>query len=269
MTFANTVLNSGNFVFGATIGAAFTGVIAVMKVIMELIRKPTMIEEPLQYSEGVSDSVEHNNITWERLETKITVDDIKHVESETGLKLPKDYVECVLKYNGGKPEPYITKDEEYEFRELYSLNQKDSLNAIDRFHTMYSENSDIPRNFQGLVFPFASDSFGNDLCFKYKTKEDTEPTIIFVDHETLEDEYVASTFTELLNMLTKTSADIKENISESPQHKYSANPTRAALEIIAERSKLKEKKESKKPFNYMTADVRQALQNAKKAFEKD
>jgi len=135
-------------------------------------------------------------VRWTRLGNKITKEDIEYIEEETGLKLPKDYVACVLKHNGGRPYPSTTKDD-YIVHNLYSLSKQDSFPALYAFRERYKS------EFQGLLFPFAGDPGGNEYCFKYGTKNDTEPVVVFCDHETLDVEYVASNFTELLNMLVK------------------------------------------------------------------
>lgn len=135
-------------------------------------------------------------VEWSRVKQLITKEEIEYVERKIGLILPRDYVETVIKYNGGRPDPYVIKDG-YDMQHLYSLSQKDSLNALSIYEDKYQN------EFQGLIFPFASDSFGNDFCFKYKTKNDTKPVVVFCDHETMEIDFIATSFSEFLDMLVE------------------------------------------------------------------
>lgn len=139
-------------------------------------------------------------VEWSTVETKITKEDIEYVEKETGLILPRDFVECVLKYNGGSPDPctlYIGKDV-YVVNRLYSLNTKDSLNVLEVYSLIMNDDR---RAAEEILFSFADDPGGNDFCFLYKNKEDTNPKIVFYDHETGEIKYIIESFSDFLRML--------------------------------------------------------------------
>jgi hypothetical protein len=138
-------------------------------------------------------------ITWAFLEKPISKETVEYIEKEINLSLSRDYVECVLEYNGGSPDPctlHIGKDV-YVVNKLYSLNQEDSLNVLELYYLIMNDN----RTDEGILFPFADDPGGNDFCFIYKNKKDTNPKIVFRDHETGKIKYIAESFSDFLGML--------------------------------------------------------------------
>lgn len=133
-------------------------------------------------------------VKWEYSKGKVTNEDISRIETETDLSLPKDLVDCVLKNNRATPTPDIIKDQEIVFNYLYSFNTQDDFNVLTVFRILQSQNNDI-------LFPFADDPFGNDICLLYINKLDKNPVIVFRDHETEEITFIASSFSELVKNL--------------------------------------------------------------------
>lgn len=154
-----------------------------------------------------------SKIQWEYV-TPITQEDIEYAEKETGLTLPKDYVKLVLKYNGGRPDPGFLYQGETIYgivSQFTTLDKKDPSNLV----VMYNLISKDPRRTDNVILlPFADDPGGNLFCFMYKNKKDTQPSIVFYDHETGDIEYtIASNFTEFINML-------QEEIPEDPFYRF-------------------------------------------------
>ncbi|EIT87192.1 hypothetical protein A374_01499 [Fictibacillus macauensis ZFHKF-1] len=126
------------------------------------------------------------------------VDDYEIIEVERlfGFKLPDDYKKCVMKNNGGFPEPntFDCDDDggiESVFNDLISFTNKD-LNI-----KMFSEFSK-----RGLL-PFGRDPFGHLLCFDYNENIDC-PRVVFYNCEETGSILVTPicrTFTDLLNRL--------------------------------------------------------------------
>ncbi|PEQ29255.1 SMI1/KNR4 family protein [Bacillus cereus] len=131
--------------------------------------------------------------TEELIEEKI----ISKVEKSLGVIFPQDYKECVMKYNGGCPEPDNFNFEnggEGVINNLLSFANQDM--NIEMFY------DPIQPEIEGIV-PFARDPFGNLICFDYRADK-LSPTIVFWDHEEQGEaaiEIICNTFSELLDGL--------------------------------------------------------------------
>lgn len=126
--------------------------------------------------------------------TEEPLDEIKigEVENSFGFNLPDDYKQCIMKKNGGFPEPnnFDCDDGRIEavFNNLISFTNKD-LN-IKMFYEFSSQK----------LIPFAKDPFGNLLCFDYRYNEKS-PKIVFYDCEETTITPVCDSFTDLLERL--------------------------------------------------------------------
>ncbi|MFI8710098.1 SMI1/KNR4 family protein [Bacillus sp. NPDC077411] len=142
-----------------------------------------------------------NNITWfDVSEKKVTDEQIQQLEQYLSIKFPNDFIECVKQYDGGYPHPKI-----------FDIQGQDG-SAFSYLLTLDSESKfSILRAYEGIkdrlvdkVYPFATDPYGNFLCFDYRNDHEI-PTIVFWEHEEEEMEKaifpVCSSFTELLNSL--------------------------------------------------------------------
>ncbi|MBS2970793.1 SMI1/KNR4 family protein [Metabacillus sp. KIGAM252] len=139
-------------------------------------------------------------VEWIQPDAPIADKEINLVEQYFGIEFPKDYKECVKKYNGGYPEPDVFKvgeDREEIFLCLLSYTSEES--NIVKVYDLGAG------SFPSGIFPFARDPFGNKICFDYRESKDS-PEIIFLDHELEGEEaiyYVCETFTGLLDRLYK------------------------------------------------------------------
>jgi hypothetical protein len=116
-----------------------------------------------------------NSIRWISEEGLKEISTITKVETIFEIKFPKDYIECVMKNDGGYPMPnrFTLNEHEEVFNKLLSL-QEVSYNIIDTYNNVKD------RLINGVI-PFAEDPFGNLLCFDYRKSK--QPNIVFWDHE--------------------------------------------------------------------------------------
>ncbi|QWI47060.1 SMI1/KNR4 family protein [Bacillus mycoides] len=142
-----------------------------------------------------------SNVTWIGVNKKeITDENIQKVEQYFNIKFPMDFVECVKKYDSGYPRPKIFDvpgQGENVFSKLLTFDLE-SRNSIIQVY------DDIKDRLANKVYPFGKDSFGNHLCFDYRSNPES-PTVVFWEHEeeNIEEAIypVCSTFTELLTSL--------------------------------------------------------------------
>ncbi|MGE7902932.1 SMI1/KNR4 family protein [Peribacillus sp. NPDC094092] len=120
---------------------------------------------------------------------------IASIERLFEIEYPDDYKMCVMKYNGGFPEPNIFNFGEGQqgvFNDLISFTDND-IN-IGMFYEQFSSPA-----LKGIV-PFARDPFGNYLCFDYRNNY-SSPKIIFFNHEEEALSQVCDTFSDLLEQM--------------------------------------------------------------------
>ncbi|MGE7186632.1 SMI1/KNR4 family protein [Peribacillus sp. NPDC006672] len=120
---------------------------------------------------------------------------IASIEKAFDIEYPDDYKICVMKYNGGFPEPNIfnfSEGQQGVFNDLISFTDND-IN-IEMFYERFSGPT-----LKGIV-PFARDPFGNYLCFDYRNNH-SSPKIVFLNHEEETLLLVCDTFNDLLKQL--------------------------------------------------------------------
>jgi cell wall assembly regulator SMI1 len=135
--------------------------------------------------------------TMEDTEAPVSEAEVAQVESELGVRLPDQYREFLLKYNGGSPQPPA-------FR--YGTGPyTDSLVQI--FNCIrpgdYTDLRKQAQVFKGRVpddmLPIAADPFGNIIAIG--VKGDATGKVFFWDHETSDVHLVALTFEMFLDSL--------------------------------------------------------------------
>jgi len=134
------------------------------------------------------------------------------LEQSWAMKLPKDYRDFLLEYNGGSPDKTL-------FHFINYNNKRDS-SLINEFFGIYKSHvnnllqniKDIGDRYPLDSFPIADDQFGNRICLIVKGKN--RGKVYFWDHE-LEVEiketdnpycnmfFIANSFNDFLNMLEK------------------------------------------------------------------
>lgn len=166
-------------------------------------------------------------------ETKATMADVEAIEQKMGIKLPKEYVEIVLKYNDGYPLKYLYPFDDtekynhgYPVKYIYptytvgmthsscsdfiSISLNDEWNILNAAEKLQRDNI-IPEK----VIPFGQNGGGNYVCFDYRGRT-KHPRIVHHSYETADDihegidnlYYVAITFKQFLKTLTEYHEDL-------------------------------------------------------------
>ncbi len=148
-------------------------------------------------------------ITFYNMERDVNSIEIEEIEQMLGLKLPNQYREHLLKYNGGQCEPNIF---------IFNENGKLSDSCIDWFLAIYEgeydnlnryiieykiENKRLPE----MVLPIAHDPGGNLICISCSGEDYGK--VYFWDHEREMDAsigfsnlfFVANSFNEFIDNL--------------------------------------------------------------------
>ena len=131
-------------------------------------------------------------MNWKYVKKLKNNESIGEFEKEYSFIFPDDYKTCIILYNGGRPEFQVfdtDKQKERTIKSLLSFNKAD----IETIWKMAEWNKEITKE---KYIPFASDNYGNLICFK---KEDS--SVNFIDHENENIEFIASSFTEFLGKL--------------------------------------------------------------------
>lgn len=136
-------------------------------------------------------------IIWQHVHEPVDENTIKKIEDSFGISFPHDYKDCIMKFNGGRPKPNIfnfVDDGEGTLGYLLSFTRNPKIETVYGLISEY-----LPES----VFPFATDSAGNMLCFDYR-KDKHSPSIVFYNHEEDDEdaiELVCESFTDLLESL--------------------------------------------------------------------
>ena len=137
---------------------------------------------------------------WKFVKPLRDAQQISKFEETVEYLFPQEFKEVVKQFNGGFPEKNtfdISESEECDFNNLLSFNKKDRgsiWNLVDRNTTKKQKWS-----VEGLPWkyvPFASDSFGDFICFDRSNNH-----IVLWDHETGKIEEVAKDFLSFLESL--------------------------------------------------------------------
>ncbi|MGL6107314.1 SMI1/KNR4 family protein [Romboutsia sp.] len=136
-----------------------------------------------------------NTIQWQFTSDNGTIEDIKKIEEITNVKLPKEYVQCVLLNNGGYPDKNtfdIENEKGKVFEYLLGISEEDDEDVLS-IYKLFNDNQKVD------VVPFGMDPFGNYLCFKYNNKD--EYNVIFLDHENKNEKFISKDFVGFINKL--------------------------------------------------------------------
>lgn len=129
---------------------------------------------------------------WKYVKTLKRYKNIDDFEMLVNYKFPDVFRECVVKYNGGRPDKRgfdTNKQKKRELKSFLSFNQEDR-------ETVWKIFDWNKVNLFGKYVPFAIDNFGNLICFDVNDSH-----IIFWNHENNSVEYVAKSFNVFLEQL--------------------------------------------------------------------
>ena len=135
---------------------------------------------------------------WDDIEPLKDTSLIEKYEQQIGYRFPDDFRQCVLENNSAYAEPDgfdTDKTEGRVFNHLFSFNPDDIDNIWDVGCGLDDTMEEIAELMQNYV-TFASSPFGDPICFDRR-----DDSIVYVDHETLEVEYVAPSFQAFLDKL--------------------------------------------------------------------
>ena len=97
--------------------------------------------------------------------------EIQAVEAALGVKLNKQYLEFIRKYNGGRPDNNVfdVPDNSSDIREIIPLEK------LPYEHSLFVDRTGP------YIIPITYDSFGNSVCMDMSGSNDG--SIFFLDHE--------------------------------------------------------------------------------------
>jgi len=118
-----------------------------------------------------------NNVKWRSWDEPVTNKEVENVGQRLGVKLPVDYIEVAIQYNGAhvSPELFNVEGTEKVFGTLLTYDSEDDEYILEVFND-YKDT--LPKD----LIPFAFDPAGNLICFDYKNHEDN-PIVVFWEHE--------------------------------------------------------------------------------------
>lgn len=133
-----------------------------------------------------------SKIEWKYVSPIKNDTDIDVLEIKYHFPLPADLKNCIVKNNGGMPDPAkfdIEGSKDRIFGGLISFNKNDIDNIYDFINLFVLQDG------SGLkMFPFGLDPFGNFYCIK-------DNNIVFYDHESDKDEVICESFSRFVNLL--------------------------------------------------------------------
>lgn len=132
-------------------------------------------------------------MNWNCDNNTITDDIIEKIETKLGIQFPKDFINCIKKYDGGYPKPnkIMINGKEEILNNLISFKEDDISFILDIVNDM--------DNFSDFnLVPIAEDPFGNLYCYSFK---ENGSEIAFWEHEDGTVNHVCNSFEELLTML--------------------------------------------------------------------
>lgn len=122
---------------------------------------------------------------------------LEKIEKNFNVKFPKDFKKLIIDCNAGKPSKDcfdIHNRKECILDYMIGINDNDT-NSMTNF-TKKMWNSGLSKN----LMPIAFDPFGNIIAYK-ATPEGELTELVFWNHETSEEIYVAKSFTIFITML--------------------------------------------------------------------
>ena len=133
-------------------------------------------------------------MNWKYVKPLKSIYLVNRFECLTHYKLPKEFVDCVSQFNGGRPErnrfnTAVSTDR--SIKTFLSFNPEDR----DTVWKIHKWNRD---ELGDRYAAFAIDHFGNLICFYTGNG-----SVVFWNHENSHTEYIADTFSEFIDSLEK------------------------------------------------------------------
>lgn len=162
-----------------------------------------------------------NNIKIIESKESTNIEEIRKFEKLIGAELPKDYVDFILRYNGGHPiadtydliEP-INENETFSGIEWFYPFGEQYKNNVIRYYSLFKDR--LPNDFIRI----ASASCGNDICIC--VRGENYGKVYLWDHENEAPEgqepwydnvyLIANSFTEFMDKLYEVELDDEGNL---------------------------------------------------------
>jgi len=135
-----------------------------------------------------------NEIVWKYDEPLTDENLITEFETKSGFTFPPSYRSLVIEHNGARPDKKIfntDSDEGHVFGNLLSFNKADTKNL-----NIWETNKNMPSDIDSKYIAFATDAFGNWICFNAE-----DGSIVFIDHDNSSIENVANAFDAFIDGL--------------------------------------------------------------------
>lgn len=135
-----------------------------------------------------------STIEWNYRKEPVSLEQIEELEAVLGILLPNTYKAFLQHNHGARPSKKrfdSNQQEGHVLKTFLPITEQNKGNILEVL-------SWLKGRLSAKLLPIASDQAGNYLCFDFTT---SEPEIVLWNHETLETEYVRSTFDELINHL--------------------------------------------------------------------
>lgn len=152
-------------------------------------------------------------IQWKYGHGAIERDVITQVEERFGVQFPQEYVEVALQHHGAAAIPNTFDVDVYGeavFNRVLSYDPSKPNYIVDVYEGVKD------RLLEG-VYPFASDAFGNLICFDYRQllgKDPQQPAIVLWDHEAASEIPVNALDEDALYEVTSSFHDLMNSLYE-------------------------------------------------------
>lgn len=135
-----------------------------------------------------------SEIVWKYDEPLTDENLITEFETKSGFTFPPSYRSLVIEHNGARPDKKIfntDSDEGHVFGNLLSFNKADTKNL-----NIWETNKNMPSDIDSKYIAFATDAFGNWICFNAE-----DGSIVFIDHDNFSIENIANDFDAFIDGL--------------------------------------------------------------------
>lgn len=135
-----------------------------------------------------------SEIVWKYDEPLTDENLITEFETKSGFTFPPSYRSLVIEHNGARPDKKIFNtdtDEGHVFGNLLSFNKADTKNL-----NIWETNKNMPTDIDSKYIAFATDAFGNWICFNAE-----DGSIVFIDHDNFSIENIANDFDAFIDGL--------------------------------------------------------------------
>ena len=157
-----------------------------------------------------------SEIVWKYDEPLTDENLITEFETKSGFTFPPSYRSLVIEHNGARPDKKIfntDSDEGHVFGNLLSFNKADTKNL-----NIWETNKNMPTDIDSKYIAFATDAFGNWICFNAE-----DGSIVFIDHDNSSIENISNDFDGFLNSLYSDETESSPSKDDEPSQTEDEN----------------------------------------------